>query len=75
VHFVKRLSGYGYLRNHSVLHVGYDETPSYYFDDQEVVRYLEAMVSRDSAFGDLLALRQAERDGADFSRPIRRVRQ
>lgn len=71
-HFLKRGRGYAYLRWHSVLHVGWHESPSYAFDDGDVVRCLERRAARESAYYHLLELRRQSKDGAGFSRPIRR---
>ena len=72
VHFLKERRGYAYLRDHTVLHVGYADAPGYDFDDEAVVSYLEARHAADPAFGPLLELRRLLRDGADFPKPLRR---
>lgn len=73
-HFLKSRRGYAYLRWHSVLHVGWPEPPSYVFDDAEVVRCLEHRASLEPAYRPLLKLRRELKDGAAFSRPVRRRR-
>lgn len=69
-HFLKQKNGYAYLRDHAVLHCGYKEQPSYVFDDLEVVQYLETLCAQEDRYCELLELRRACRDGADFPRGI-----
>jgi len=69
-HFLKQRRGYAYVRQHMVLHWGENETPSYRFDDDEVVRHLEELNAVDGRWAALLDLRRALRDGADFPKRI-----
>jgi hypothetical protein len=69
-HFLKRKRGYAYLRRHVVLHWGENETPTYQFDDHEVVRHLEELNALDGRWSMLLGLRSNLRDGADFPKPV-----
>jgi hypothetical protein len=69
-HFLKRSRGYAYLRRHVVLHWGKNEAPAYQFDDDEVVRHLEELNAVDGRWAELLDLRRALRDGADFPKQI-----
>ena len=72
VHFLKEHRGYAFLHGHDVLHVSYAEDRSYVFDDDEVVRFLEAKVKESPAYSDLLCLRRQLLDGADFPKPLRK---
>jgi hypothetical protein len=69
VHFLKKHRGYAYLRNQIVYHIAYAENSTYSFDNEQVIRYLE---SKGDEYSDLLALRKESKDGAEFSKPIRR---
>jgi hypothetical protein len=70
IHFLKARRGYAYLRHHIVMHCGYDEQPSYNFDDDEVVRYLERLCVEDERYSALLGLRRELKDGADFAKGL-----
>ena len=68
VHFLKKNRGYAYL-NHPVYHMAYKEAPSYEFDEDAVVRYLQ---TKGPEFNDILELRMLRKDGAAFEKPIQR---
>ncbi|NEO28875.1 MAG: glycosyltransferase [Symploca sp. SIO3C6] len=70
IHFLKTRGGYAFLRNHTILHCGYRETPSYYFNDDEVINHLEDLVKQDVRYLKLLELRRELKDGADFPRKV-----
>lgn len=74
VHFLKRRRGYAYLRQHTVLHIGYAEAATYTFDDDEVVAYLTQRAAKEPGYEPLLALRRQLKDGADFPKPVERRR-
>ena len=67
VHFLKKNKGYAYLKNHIIYHIGYSEKPTYRFDEEYVIKYLE---SKDENYKELLKLRIKRKDGAQFSKPI-----
>ena len=69
VHFLKKSKGYAYLRGHIVYHIAYDENPSYIFNEEDVVSYLEKKGPR---YQDLLDLRKYGKDGAEFNKQIKR---
>jgi hypothetical protein len=73
VHFLKKKRGYAFLHDHTIFHAAYAGDHSYYFDDQEVVRFLEAKTAECPEYSSLLTLRRDLKDGAEFSRPIRRL--
>lgn len=73
VHFLKTRRGYAFLHDHIVYHVAYTEDTSYLFDDDEVVRFLEEKAARCSEYSHLLSLRRELKDGAEFSKPLRRL--
>jgi hypothetical protein len=73
VHFLKKRRGYAFLHDHIIYHVAYAGDNSYVFDDNEVVRFLEGKATGCMEYGSLLALRRDLKDGAEFSKPIRRL--
>ena len=75
VHFLKKRRGYAFLHDQIIYHVSYAGDNSYVFDDKEVVQFLEAKAADCPEYGSLLALRRDLKDGADFSKPIRRLPQ
>ena len=68
VHFLKKNRGYAFL-NHAIYHIAYDEKPTYVFNDEEVIQYLE---KKGEDYSNLLKLRRERKDGAEFSKPIQR---
>jgi len=73
VHFLKRRRGYAFLQDHIIYHAAYADDISYEFNDDEVVRFLEKKAAGCSEYEALLALRRDLKDGAEFSRPVRRL--
>ena len=73
VHFLKKRRGYAFLHDHIIYHVAYAGDSSYAFDDYEVVSFLEAKAADYPEYGSLLALRRDLKDGAEFTKPIRRL--
>ena len=72
VHFLKKRRGYAYLHDHIIYHVSYAEDTNYSFDDEEVIRLLERKTAEKPEYRHLLDLRRSLKDGAEFSKPIRR---
>jgi len=72
VHFLKKRRGYAFLHDHIIYHVAYAGDTSYQFDDEEVIRLLERKTTENPEYRHLLELRRNLKDGAEFSKPIKR---
>lgn len=67
VHFLKKHKGYAYHKKHIVYHLSYKNDNCYDFNDADVIDYLS---KKGDAYKDLLNLRIALKDGAEFEKKI-----
>ena len=73
VHFLKKRRNYAHLHRHSVIHVSLLEEPSYVFDREEVLSYLDELGEVRPEYKEIADLRRRGEDAASFRKPLRRV--
>jgi len=72
IHFLKKRRGYAHLHSHVVYHLSVNETPSYVFDKEEVLKYFSDRALYEKEFREIVDLRKQDLDAAAFRKPLER---